>query len=105
MVLLVTTSYLMIYLLGWYGLKFFEFILNKQIDLNNRFVGVALMFLTAFSASFYIHAMHPLSPDLNSYEASRIQGQLMGEFVIEPLILALSVISLHWWYQKKVNYQ
>lgn len=104
MVLLVASSYLLIYLSAFYGVRFVEFLFNIPINLNLRFLGLILMLTTAILAIFYIHTIHSLDPNLSNYEVARIQGQLMGQYVIAPFVLALLVLSLHWWYSKKMNY-
>lgn len=104
MVLFVTFSYLLVYLSGFYGIRLVEFLFNTPIDVNLRFLGLILMLITAILAIFYIQTIHPLDPNLSHYEVARIQGRLMGQYVITPFVLAMSVLSLHWWYSKKVNY-
>ena len=103
-VLLVTSSYLLVYLFGFYGVRLVEFLLNTPIDINLRLLGLILMSTTAILAIFYIQTIHPLDPNLSHYEIARIQGRLMGQYVITPFVLAMLVLSLHWWYSKKVNY-
>ena len=104
MILLVTSFYLLVYLSAFYGFRLVQFLLNTPININLRFLGLLLMLLTAILAIFYIQAIHPLDPNLTNYEIARIQGHLMGQYVITPFILAMLVLSLHWWYSKKVNY-
>ena len=104
MVLLVTSSYLLVYLFGFYGIRLAEFLFNTPIDVNLRVLGFMLMSITAVLAIFYIQTIHPLDPNLSQYEVARIQGSLMGQFVITPFVLAMLVLSLHWWYSKKMNY-
>lgn len=104
MVLLVTLSYLLVYLSGFYGVRLVEFLFNTPININLRFLGLMLMLCTAIMAIFYIQTIHPIDPNLSNYEVARIQGRLMGQYVITPFVLAMLVLSLHWWYSKKINY-
>lgn len=97
--------YLLIFLSGFYGAKTIEFFFHIRLNLDFKIIGFILMLTSALVAIFYINVIHPIDMNLNDYEMARIKGYLMGEYVITPFVLALFILSVYWWYNKRVNYR